>query len=49
MNEPMLTLRLEARGKEARRFAAADGELRAEPKPQAPATIRNRWPAAIAP
>ena len=51
MNEPMLTLRLEARGKGARRFAAADGELRAEPspKPQAPATIRTRWPAAIAP
>ena len=49
MNEPMMTLRDEARDKEARRFAASERRPEPAPGPQAPATIRTRWPAAIAP
>ena len=50
MNEPMMILSLDRSGKEVRRLAPADARADSPRRPdQAPATIRTRWPAAIAP
>ena len=50
MNEPLLILRRDRLGADTRRFAEADAPARAPlAAPQAPATIRTRWPARIAP
>ena len=50
MNEPMMTLSLDRSGREVRRLAPAEAPAAPARRPdQAPATIRTRWPAAIAP